>query len=163
MSGQRITTKTQLLNTIAQCSLNAQHVVPLLMASYRDEISLVGAHRGAKIPLRILDRAKMPSVVLIGDDYGDGLDLGPAGWPGLPRVTRWARLAIINATGGVREHYEQFVTFATDYRKLLVVETGTARADAWLDVCRVARVPTIVMRPEDGGIQPAMPSRGTMH
>ncbi len=163
MSGQRITSKAELLSTIAQCSLNAPHVLPLLTASYRDEISLACVARGYSAPLKLLDRARMPSVVLVGDDFGDGFDPGPAGWPSLPRMTRWARLAVVNATGGVREHYETFVRLATECRKLLLIETGTIRADAWLAACRAVEVPTIIIRPEDGGVQPVMPSRRTMH
>lgn len=163
MKAPCIATKADLLNTISQCTLHVPHFVPLLTASYRDELSLACLGRGTTAPLKVLDRARMPAVVLVGDDFADGLDPGPAGWPGLPRLTRWARLAVVNATGGVREHYEQFVTLAVGHRKLLVIETGTARADAWLAVCRVAEVPTIVMRPVDGGVQPTMPSREIMH
>jgi len=163
MTASRVVSKTELAQLLSECARNCPHSVPLVAAAHSGAVSVAWVARGHSAPLRMLDRAKAPAVVVVGDDFADGFDPGPAGWPGLPRVARWARLAVINATGGRRDHYARFVQFAVESRKMLLIETGTARADAWLDVLRSARVPTIVLRPEDGGVQPLMPDRGAMH
>lgn len=101
--------------------------------------------------------------MVIGDDAADGFDPGPAGFPGLPRLMRWVRFAVVNATGGVRQHYETFVALTIERRKLVLVETGTARADAWVGVCRRAEVPMLVLKPEDGGLHPVTAKRWAVH
>lgn len=163
MTAFRITTKGELLNTIAQCSREASHIVPMLMSSYRDEMSLACVAPGKAVPLGVLDRARKPAAVIVGDDYALGFDPGPVGFPGLPRLLRWAKFAVINATGGVREHYQQFVAMTLEHRRFVLVETGTARSDAWLEACLRARVPTLVIKPEDGGFHPVLPTRGDLH
>ena len=163
MNKFRITTKGELLNTIAQCSRDASHIVPMLMSSYRDEMSLACVAPGKAAPLRVLDCARKPAAVIVGDDYGVGFDPGPAGFPGLPQLLRRARFAVVNATGAVRAHYETFVAMTLEHRRFVLVETGTARSDAWLEVCLRARVPTLVIKPEDGGFHPVLPKRGGLH
>lgn len=158
-----IITKAELASAISQCSLNAPHLVPLLQAAYRDEVSLAAVPRGKATPLNALDRARAPAVVLVGDDVADGHDPGPVGWPGLPRVLRWARFALINATGGCSVHYCAGVELARLHRKLLFVETGTSRSRDWLAMCRTAHVPAIELRPVNGGSQPAAPNRSSLH
>ncbi len=71
-------------------------------------------------------------------------------------------MAVVNASGGLREHYEQFVALALEHRKLLLIETGTARAQQWFELCRAARVPTVVLWPRDG-VHPVTPKRKAFH
>lgn len=163
MTNPRIATKEDLARVISECSLHSPHTVPLISAAYHDVISIASVARGQSVPLGVLNRARIPSVILLGDDFADGFDPGPAGWSSIKRMARWANLAIVNATSGQREHYEQFVALALQRRKLLLVETGAARTDAWLAVMRAANTPTIVMRPEGNGIHPVMSSRGPLH
>ncbi len=158
-----ITTKLELASAITQCSLNAPHLVPLLQAAYRDELSLAAVPRGQTAPLSALDRSRAPAVVLIGDDVADGHDPGPVGWPNLQRIMRWGRFALINATGGRALHYEAAVDLARLHRKVILVETGTARAAGWLAQCQAAHVPAIELRPENGGPQPASFNKGDLH
>jgi len=139
----RITTKNDLLNTIASCSREAPHIVPMLTASYHDQMSLACVERGIAAPLRVLDRARKPAAVVIGDDHADGFDVGPTGFSGLPRLLRWARFVVVNATGPVRQHYQEFVAMTLEHRKFLLIETGTSRSDAWAELCLVTQVPTL--------------------
>lgn len=164
MSKARFTTKAEVLRWMEKHSNDKPHILPVLAATYDDQISLVCAGRGgASVPLSALDRARMPALVLVGDDVGDGLDAGPRGWPGAKRLMRWARVAVVHASGGDRETYKQLVHLTLLHRKLLVIETGTARSDAWLGLCQAAKVPTVIVKPVDGGIQPAPVCQGTRH
>jgi len=158
-----ISTKIDLVSAISQCSLHAPYLVPLLRAAFRDELSLATVPRGQTAPLGALDRSRAPAVVLIGDDVADGLDPGPAGWPTVPRIMRWARFCLINATSGHALHYGVTVELARLHRKVVLVETGTARAADWLALCQAAHVPAIELRPENGGPQPAVPNKADLH
>lgn len=161
MTAARFATKADILRDIEKCSHDKSWVLPLLAATYNDQLSLVCAGRGgAAVPLKALDRARMPAIVLVGDDVADGFDVGPSGWPGAKRIMRWARAAIIHASGGQREHYAQFVELTLLHRKLLVIETGTSRACDWLKLCQDVGLPAVVLKPVDGSIQPAPFYRG---
>lgn len=162
MTAARCINKTQLADAIASCSINSPHTVPLLQAAYYDVISLAGVPRSATAPLKALDRARMPAVVVLGDDCADGSDTGPDGWPGVGRLTRWARRAVINGSGGTVEDYRAAVLLAVECRKLVLVECGSAHLMAWHRVFAKAGVPTVNIFPSDGG-HPVMPARGSLH
>ncbi len=162
MTAARSISKAQLLESIASYSLNHPHTVPLLRAAYNDVISLAAVPRSAAAPLKALDRARMPALVIIGDDCADGTDTGPDGWPGVGRLTRWARRAIINGSGGTVEDYEAAVLLTVQFRKLVLVECGSAHLSAWHQVFAKAGVPTINIIPFDG-LHPVAPRRGDLH
>ena len=154
--------KAQLLQAIASCSINAPHTVPLLRAAYHDVISLAAVPRSATAPLKELDRARMPALVIVGDDVGDGTDTGPDGWSGIKHLTRWARRAVINGSGGTVQDYEAAVLLTVQFRKLVLVECNSKHLMAWHRVFATAGVPTINVFPVDGP-HPVMPRRGEMH
>lgn len=154
--------KAQLLQSIASCSISSPHVVPLLQAAYHNVISLAAVTRSATAPLKDLDRTRTPSLVVVGDDYADGTDTGPTGWPGVGRLTRWARRAVINGSGGTVEDYQAAVLLAVQYRKLVLVECNSRHLMAWHLVFAKAGVPTINIYPATGP-HPAAPQRGDLH
>lgn len=162
MKGAQSITKAQLLESIASCSLTHPHTVPLLQAAYHDRISLAAVPRSAAAPLKALDRARMPALVIVGDDCADGTDTGPTGWHGVGRLTRWARRAIINGSGGTVEDYEAAVLLTVQYRKLVLVECGSAHLRAWHQVFAQAGVLTINIVSVNGP-HPVAPRRGDLH
>jgi len=91
MSTPRSATKEDLARAISDCAQNSPHTVPLIAAAYHERISLAMVARGRSVPLSMFDRARKPSVILLGDDFADGFDPGPAGWPSVKRMARWAR------------------------------------------------------------------------
>lgn len=162
MSAAGCITKAQIADAIASCSITSPHTVPLLQAAYHDVISLAGVPRSAAAPLKALDRARMPALVVIGDDCADGSDTGPGGWPGVGRLTRWAKRAVINGSGGTVEDYRAAVLLAVECRKLVLVECGSAHLMAWHRVFADAGVPTVNIFPSDGA-HPVLPARAGLH
>jgi len=159
----RHATKADLANGIAECQLWSPHTVPLLEAAYRDVISLAFVSRDGPPPLRALTRAGQPAVVVVGDDFADGTDTGPDGWGCAKRLTRWARRAIIHATGGTADDYRGAVLVALQCRRLVLVETGTARVLAWHHLFATAGVSTINLVPPNGGAHPVPRAPGDLH
>jgi len=113
--------------------------------------------RDSTAPLRRMDRIGLPSIVLVGDD--DGFDSGPEEWVSAKRLTRWARLAFIHATGGTVESYHWAVAEAVRRRKIVLVETGTTHVHAWHRLFAQAGVASINLIPSNGGAHPISPSR----
>lgn len=113
------------------------HHAPLLRALLADEIALAVLAPGERLPLATLDpcRFRKPLVVLMGGDgaAADGSrDCGPEGWRQSRRLLRWARWTLLHATGGEEKHYERAVEAARRFRRVLLVECGTATLPAWL-------------------------------
>ena len=162
MSHQRLITKAQIADAIAQCSLVSPHTVPLLEAAYHGVISLLAVPRGQNAPLSTLNKAGIPAIVVIGDDAADGFDPGPSGWPCTGRLIRWAKRGLINATGGTVEDYRSAVAMAVHCRRLVLVETGSARAADWLRLFVAAGKPTINLHPVDG-VHPVPTPREHIH
>src|ERR1039457_7103920 len=78
--------------------------VELLRAVRRCEINLVEPARDAVVPLRLLERSTRPLIVVLGDD--DYCSTGPTAWPATRRLFRWARGALIDATGADAPSYQ---------------------------------------------------------
>ena len=162
MSHQRLFTKAQIADAIAHCSLVSPHTVPLLEAAYHGVISLLAVPRGQNAPLSTLNKAGIPAIVVIGDDAADGLNPGPSGWPCTGRLIRWATHGLINATGGRVEDYRSAVALAVHCKRLVLVETGSARAGEWLRLFVAAGKPTINLHPTDG-LHPVPTPRDRVH
>lgn len=154
-------TKAMIADAIARCSLISPHTVPLLEAAYHGAISLLAVPRGQHAPLSAIKKSNAPAIVVIGDDAADGLDPGPSGWPCTGRLIRWANRGLINATGGTVEDYRGAVVLAIHCRRLLLVETGSARAMQWQRLFAAAGKPTINLHPTNG-LHPVSPPRSTM-
>jgi hypothetical protein len=96
--------------------------------------------RGADaVDLRAFDRLGLPAVVMVQDD--DHANTGPAGFPAARKALRWARGLVIHACGGEPWHYQAAASLAEEVRAVVLVETGTAHAEAWADLARRAALP----------------------
>ncbi len=116
---------------IALCSVHSPHTVPLLRAAYEGVISLVTVLSGQTVHLAELDRARLPSITLLGDDQEAGVPDGPGVWPQYKALARWAQFTVINTADGDMQDYVYMVHIACEVRKLLVVETTTERMEEW--------------------------------
>lgn len=131
--------------------------VMLFQALQRHEIALQEvAPEGSTNSIKRFIRAvsDRPSIVLIGDD--DGIDRGPAGFPGAQRAIAWGRWFLVHAAGAESEHYAAAILAAKAYRRVVVIECGSLTLPEWEPLARSApnQVGGIVVRPR-GGVHPA--------
>jgi hypothetical protein len=109
---------------------------PLWRALGAKRIGLVELRRGAsrgdcrRVLRRLADVRRRPIIVMVGDD--DHASTGPAGWPGIGGLLRWAAAVVIYSAPGDAAAYEALVSFAVAHRKVLVIETNSAKAGAWI-------------------------------
>lgn len=158
----RCLTKAEIADAVARCSLASPHTVPLLEAAYHGVITLAGLGRDRMPPLKQMERCRLPALIVLGDDCADGTDTGPAGWAAVPRLLRWAHLAVIHGAGARVQDYREAVLTCLQVRKLVLVECGTAHLWAWHQAFAHAGVPTVNLVPSDG-VHPVSSSRGTVH
>jgi len=107
---------------------------PLYRAAMAGEMHLVEVPPGGVVPPPFLAARTAPRVVVLGDDGGGfgGDDPGPAGFVGLRRIFAWASHVMLHATGGQVAHYQIVADTAIAMRaRVLLIETGSARAAAW--------------------------------
>jgi hypothetical protein len=133
--------------------------VELLRAVRRGEINIAEPARDAVVPLRVLERSPRPLIVVLGDD--DYSSTGPAAWPATRRVFRWAKGAMIHATGADVASYRMVIGLALVCRNFLLVETDTAHMREWSEALRARRIPSICLPPPEG-VHPAPVARGAM-
>lgn len=133
--------------------------VELLRAVRRGEIGIVEPARDAVVPLRVLERSLRPLIAIIGDD--DYCSTGPAAWPATRRLFRWARGAMVHATGADAASYRLAIGMALHCRRFLLIETDTAHMREWGEVLLARRLPFVGLRPPAGS-HPVMPPRGAM-
>lgn len=140
----------------------ADHLLPLLRAVRAGRLDLVIVERGGNVSFKRLKQFRRPVLVLVGDD--DYASTGPTGWLDVVRLVRWARYAMIHATGATQEIYAAAVDGAVVQRRFLLVETDSAHAHAWADAMQGTRppVPFLGVLPADGP-HPVMPARGDLH
>lgn len=105
---------------------------------------------------------RKPSVALIGDDdYAP--DAGPARWPIAERAIGWAASVLVHAAGAEIAHYETAVVVAQIVGRVVIIETGTANAQAWTQLAQKApNKPTITLIVPRSGAHPIMPERGAL-
>lgn len=116
------------------------HALPLLRWMGAGRGGLIFMPRGADaVDLRAPERLGLPAVVVIQDD--DHANTGPAGFPAARKALRWARGLVIHASAGEPWHYEAAAALAEELRAVVLVETGTAHAEAWADLARRAAIP----------------------
>jgi hypothetical protein len=150
----------QIDRLIAACaSLGLVGRVELLRSVRAGKIALVEPDRDAVVPLRLLERATRPLVALVGDD--DYASTGPTAWPATRRLFRWARGAMIHATGADVPSYQMAIGMALLARRFLLVETDTAHAREWGEALLARRIPFITLRPPEG-VHPVAPPRSAM-
>lgn len=128
--------------------LNLVGRVELLRAVRRHEINLAEPARDAVVPLRVLERSLRPLIAIIGDD--DYCSTGPAAWPATRRLFRWARGAMIHATGADAASYRLAIGIALHCRRFLMIETDTAHLQEWAEALQTRKVPCLCLRPTTG-------------
>ncbi len=134
----------------------AEHRIPLLQGLYRGQIAHLEIHRGTSASMlkRWFAAAKLPSVLLIGDDDYAVPD-GPDTWPLAERALRWARGVIVHGGKGEPSHYFAAVSFAQVLGHLVLVECSSANIPAWHDAAaRWGAPPVLTFGPERGKVHP---------
>ena len=131
--------------------------LPVLNAMREGLISLTLLQRDARAPLGDMRLAPLPMLAWIGDD--DEQSCGPDGWRCALAAAQWARSALIHASGGEAQHYLAAVAGTLATGRLLLIETSSLHAPAWVRL--LPGKPTLVVLPR-GGVHP-IASRETRH
>ena len=71
----------------------------------------------------------VPMIAVLGDD--DYASTGPTGWPATRRLFRWAKGAMIHATGADAPSYQAAIRMAIGSRRFLLIETSSDCAAEW--------------------------------
>ena len=144
---------------IAMCeALDSTHYALLLKAAGAGRIAMTGlVDRLSRPNLYALNKAKQPALIVVGDD--DNRTTGPMGWAATAQMMQWARGCLLHATGADQRSYALAVTMAEDLGRLLLVETSSDAAEAWLSVLQGADVPTVLLRPTGDGVHPVEPEQ----
>ncbi len=153
----KITKPGVLCEAIAKAQQSgADHLLPVLRAVLAGELTWLYAEgRHAAFPKKMVRQATRPTLLIVGDD--DGACTGPDGWRCAAAAARWARGAIVHATGARAEHYALAVEGARGSRRFLLVETIPEFAPAWLNVIGRDK-PVTLIAPPSGGSHPVMPT-----
>ena len=137
----------------ACASCGSDHHIPLFQAVGVGRLALTAlTDRLARPNLYALNKSRTPALILVGDD--DYHTTGPLGWAATEQLTHWAKGALVHGTNGDRRSYAMAIEMAEHYGRLLLIETSSDAAEAWVDVLRLAGVPTILLRPGGGGSHP---------
>lgn len=137
----------------------APHYLPLLDAAARGTITLVViSDRSRRLPQRRLDRYRLPTILLLGDD--DHQDTGPAGWRCARDAAAWGAAGIVHGAAGRASDYADAVAAAVVMRRLLFVETASRHVQAWGAL--MPGKPVLHLVPEVGA-HPVTPGRGDVH
>jgi hypothetical protein len=115
-------------------------------------INVVFLQPHASVPIGMLKRSQRPTVVVIGDDPGDA-GLGPSGWGAPQRLLKWSRCVVLHAAGGTVQNYRVVVDLTLRSRRLLLIETTSARQAEWASALLAARprpVPFLSIIATDG-------------
>ena len=146
----------RLAEVAAQCGPWSMPVVEALRAGI---IAVVFVTRRQRVDLASMRRSPLPLLCWIGDDDEEA-STGPDGWLSAPVVTRWAKSAIVHASGGEAQHYVEAVRATLATGRHLLVETSTTHAPAWLRL--LVGKPALAILPRTGP-HPLIPSRGAVH
>lgn len=146
----------RLAEVAAQCGPWSMPVVEALRAGF---IAVVFVTRRQRVDLASMRRSPLPLLCWIGDDDEEA-STGPDGWLSTPVVTRWAKSAIVHASGGESAHYAEAVRATLVTKRHLLVETSTAHASAWLRL--LVGKPALAILPRTGP-HPVVPPRGPVH
>lgn len=130
--------------------------LPLYRAVASRQLHLVMIFRGADYPATLIKLLPEPAVVLIGDD--DYAASGPSGFQDIRRIRYWPRRTVIHAAGGTEAQYNTFVLGATQFRRMLLIETDTAHEEEWVYLMDCYAPILLVSARNDGG-HPIVPVR----
>ncbi len=130
--------------------------LPLYRAAQAGLICLCEVPRGVDVPLKRIDRAGRPAIILLGDD--DYASTGPIGWPSTRKLVYWARSAFVHGTGGTADDYANAVMMAQRWRRLLLIETDSQHLMDWARVIQNAprRIDAVFKRPTADGVHPLL-------
>jgi hypothetical protein len=124
--------------------------MPVVAALRSGIIAVQFLHRTERAPLGDMRRSPLPLLAWIGDD--DDTPTGPDGWRPALAAIHWARGAMLHAAGGEAAHYANAVIGTLATGRMLLVETSTARVEAWATA--LAGTPTLVIVPREGKPHP---------
>ena len=137
----------------------AYHHAELLRHVRRGHIAWIHpTARDTLITSGMLNRAKTPTLVTIGDD--DYQSTGPEGWACANRVLRWARWYCIHAAGAEVGQYSAIALATVLHRRAVLVETSAGSLDSWRSALyAINRHPHgMIVIPRDGQ-HPIMPEQ----
>jgi hypothetical protein len=107
--------------------------VPLWRGSLTGEYRIAAALPGGRLPAKVLDRTRPPTVIVLsGDPDFPAPTPPPTAFPKLGRYLEWAASIVIHATGGTRAHYAAVAAAVPIMRRVLLIETATVQEDAWI-------------------------------
>ena len=146
------------LNELISRASTVSHAghLALLRAARDGIVDMAFMDRLAEAPIKALERAVRPAIVVVGDD--DYASTGPAGWTAWQRLKYWGRGALVHATGADAWSYQLAIEMAQTLSKVLLIETDTAHAQAWADALRKHRIRAIGLVPPSG-THPVLPAR----
>ena len=121
----------------------------LLAAAQQGLIGLACLVPGMAAPLGLMNTFGKPIVVFIADDRGGGSDPGPLGWPQLDDLARWSRQTVLNTMRDRVGSYIPAIDLALEHRRLVLVETTSARAAAWERALSAGTAPIIALVPPE--------------
>lgn len=154
-----LNTPKAIRNLMGPAATAAPHYLPMLDAAARGVITLmVISDRCKRLPQRRLDRYRLPTILLLGDD--DHADTGPVGWRCAREAAGWAAAAIVHGAAGKAADYAEAVAAAVALRRLLFVETASRHVQAWGAL--MPGKPVLHLVPELGS-HPVMPVKGDLH
>ncbi|MFT8247252.1 hypothetical protein [Roseomonas sp. BN140053] len=139
--------------------------VPLIAAALAGDLRVLVLSPGGRAPVRLLDHACPPTVVVLGGDPGPRvLTPGPEAFPQARRLLAWSAYTMLHASGGQEEHYSAVVEAARLVRRVLLVETATDQEDAWRELLQAEtdrrggagrHLPSLIISARDrGGVHP---------
>jgi hypothetical protein len=144
----------------AAASMNLPGRVELLRAVRIGSINLVDIDRLAAAPMKALEQSPRPVLVVVGDD--DYASTGPSGWASWQRLSYWARVAMVHATGADVPSYHLAIAMAVLHRRMILIETDSAHAHDWGVVLQRRNIPAIGLLPPNG-VHPVVPDRAMAH
>ncbi|MBR0682221.1 hypothetical protein GXW74_17150 [Roseomonas eburnea] len=128
--------------------------VPLIRAAAARHLAVIHLTAHNRVPEAMLSQAAVPLVVLVGADMPP--HAGPSAIPQAEALMRWAGALIVHGAAGEPAHYAEAVRAALIKRRLLMVETATARQGEWAALReRVApKLPALFIRTRPGVVHP---------
>ncbi len=137
----------------------APHLDPVFRAAALGDLAAFGlTARSTAFPWKMVNKFRLPTVGIIGDD--DYSASGPDGWASARAAIGWCAAAIVHAAGAEAAHYAEAVLSAQQIGRLLLIETDSANAPAWL--ARLTHRPVLLIQSMDGP-HPVMPAKGAVH
>ncbi|MCK8786749.1 hypothetical protein M0638_20465 [Roseomonas sp. NAR14] len=111
--------------------------IPLYRAALAGDLKLALLAPGGRVPARVLDHTRPPTVIVVsGDPASGGPAPAPEAFPQARRLLAWSAAVMLHASGGAARDYEAVADAARLVRRVLLIETATAQEAAWYDLVR---------------------------